>query len=319
MDARRGRKKQKIELRYYELPEHEPALALQGEEWVRTYGTRSEALHFHNLMEIGVCHWGEGEMVVDDQTRAYSGGAVTMIPANCLHTTLSKEDSLNDWAYLFVDPERILKRAFPDEGVFVDAAVRRLNSGALYFDAKAGESCARLIELILAEYREQSDYHDGVVQSLLVSLLLLFARKGGQSGRAPGSSVAGLGQIMPAIEYIDKNYMNPVSIAELAAQCSLSEAHLRRKFKEYMNMSPVDHLTLVRMRRGCELLNTTSLPVPEVALRVGYQSVSSFSRNFQKLIGTTPYHYKKLSMDYRGKLMRYNITAKKGWAKKEDS
>lgn len=319
MDTKRGRKKQKIELRYYELPEHEPALALQGEEWVRTYGTQSEDLHFHNLMEIGLCHWGEGEMVVDGQTRAYGGGSVTMIPANCLHTTLSKEGRLNAWAYLFVSPEQILKSAFPDEGVFVDAVARQLNSSALCFDAEAGKSFARLIELVLAEYRAQNAYHDGLVQSLLVSLLLLFARQCGQVGRALSTGAAGLEQIMPAMDYIEKNYMNPISIAELAAQCSLSEAHLRRKFKEYLNMSPVDHLTLVRIRRGCELLNTTSLPIPEVALRVGYQSVSSFSRNFQKLVGTTPYHYKKLSVDYRGKLMRYNITAKKGWASKEDT
>ena len=104
----------------------------------------------------------------------------------------------------------------------------------------------------------------------------------------------------------------------MAAQCSLSEAHLRRKFKEYLNMSPNEYLTAVRIRQGCDLLNTTSCSMLEVALRVGYQSVSSFDRNFQKIVGMTPYQYKKNSKDYKGKVLEYKISARKGWKTKED-
>lgn len=63
-----------IELRYYELPEHEPALALLGPEWQRVYGTEPEDLHFHNLMEIGLCQWGEGTLIVDETRYIYHGG-----------------------------------------------------------------------------------------------------------------------------------------------------------------------------------------------------------------------------------------------------
>ncbi len=103
----------------------------------------------------------------------------------------------------------------------------------------------------------------------------------------------GLQQIMPAIEYIGMHYMNPISGEDLASICSLSEAQLRRKFKEYLNMSPVEYLTMVRIQKAYELLNSTNYPMTEVALRVGYQDVSSFNRNFQKIMGVSPYQYKK--------------------------
>ena len=40
-------------------------------------------------MEIGICRWGQGLMVLEDRHIDYTDGAVTVIPANCLHTTLS--------------------------------------------------------------------------------------------------------------------------------------------------------------------------------------------------------------------------------------
>ena len=61
------RKKETVELRFYEIPQGEPVLALLGEEWNRVYGHDSPYMHFHNLMEIGVCRNGEGVVVLDEK------------------------------------------------------------------------------------------------------------------------------------------------------------------------------------------------------------------------------------------------------------
>ena len=42
------RKKETVELRFYEIPQGEPVLALLGEEWNRVYGHDSSYMHFHN-------------------------------------------------------------------------------------------------------------------------------------------------------------------------------------------------------------------------------------------------------------------------------
>ena len=54
------KKKDTIELRFYEIPQNEYVLALLGENWIRDYGHDEVHLHFHNLMEIGVCRNGTG-------------------------------------------------------------------------------------------------------------------------------------------------------------------------------------------------------------------------------------------------------------------
>lgn len=318
MEAKNSRRKPTIELRYYQLPEHELALALLGQEWKRVYGTDAEDLHFHNLMEIGLCRWGEGTLIVDEEQYEYREGVVTLIPSNCLHTTLSRDHSLNQWEYLFLDPRQVMEKAFPNDAVFVEAVVNRLASDARILTEAENPALAQLIRLALDEYRAENAYRTEVVQGLLTSILMLVVRLFEGTGQSVHPSRAGLRQIMPAMEYISQAYMNPLSIQEVAAKCSLSEAHLRRKFKEYLHMSPNEYLTLVRIRHGSELLNTTNDSVMDVALQVGYQSASSFDRNFQKLLGVTPYQYKKNGKDYKGKLLEYKITAKKGWKTLED-
>ena len=61
------KKKPRMEYRYYEVPEKCPVLVLQGEKWLQNYGYQIDYLHFHNLMEIGFCYYGEGTIVLEDE------------------------------------------------------------------------------------------------------------------------------------------------------------------------------------------------------------------------------------------------------------
>lgn len=70
------KKKMKMEYRFYEVPEKCPVLALLGEKWVQNYGYQIDYLHFHNMMEIGVCYYGEGTIVLEDKEIPYDGGGI---------------------------------------------------------------------------------------------------------------------------------------------------------------------------------------------------------------------------------------------------
>lgn len=301
------------ELRYYELPEQEPALTLQGEEWVRCYGSAgSNALHFHNLMEIGYCRAGTGKMILEDRVYSYGPGTMTIIPGSCHHTTLSG-GQLSEWSYLFIEPLQILKRAFPEAPLVADQSYQVLHTHAVCMKPEQAAAFVPLFEQVLAEYREKKSCHLEMVYSLLTSLLILAVRRLEHDAPLTSPSVLRMQQIMPAVEHITFCYMEAVTIADLAQLCSMSEAHLRRKFQEYLHMSPLEMLTTARIRNGCQLLNTTTDSVPEVAAKVGYQSVSSFERNFQKLLGLSPYQYRKKSSQLEGQILKYNISAKHGW------
>ena len=60
------KKKQPAEFRFYEIPMDEPVLALMGSKWIQVYGENIDNQHFHNLLEIGFCHYGDGDLIIED-------------------------------------------------------------------------------------------------------------------------------------------------------------------------------------------------------------------------------------------------------------
>lgn len=107
--------------------------------------------------------------------------------------------------------------------------------------------------------------------------------------------------------------MEPITLKELADACSFSETHFRRLFVESMNMTPMEYLNLVRVRQACDLMKKSNYSMGEIAVRAGYISISTFNRNSRKIVGTSPYQYKKNSDDYQGKPLNARVSAKKGW------
>ena len=103
------KKKDTIELRFYEIPQNEYVLALLGENWIRDYGHDEVHLHFHNLMEIGVCRNGTGKLILDEEQRPYQPAMVSIIPNNYPHVTISNtKEGPSYWEYLFFDPAQII-------------------------------------------------------------------------------------------------------------------------------------------------------------------------------------------------------------------
>lgn len=312
-----AKKKQEIEFRYYEVPEGEQVLALLGENWRRVYGDdiNGYSLHFHNLLEIGFCVEGAGDVVLDEEIIPYATGALTVIPVNCPHVTNSRRRSLNYWEYLFLDPETILYAAYPKDKLFADKLLERINRRAMYFDAGQNEELTDLVRAVMNECRSRRSYSVEVLRGLLLSMLIVIARgenvpEGGVERRVQKNS---LGQITEAIDHIRTHYMEEIRVAQLARKCSLSETHFRRIFVESMNMTPAEYLMLIRIQNACELIKKSQYSMEEIALRVGYPTVSTFNRNFRRIVGTSPYQYKKKRDDYEGKLMNFKVSAKKGW------
>jgi AraC-like DNA-binding protein len=102
-------------------------------------------------------------------------------------------------------------------------------------------------------------------------------------------------------------------VKELADACSMSESHFRRIFIENMNMSPTDYLNFVRIQMACEMMKKSDEPIEHVAVKCGFTTQSTFNRNFRKYLDTSPYQWKTHPSNYASKLLKYNISAHRGW------
>lgn len=71
-----------------------------------------------------------------------------------------------------------------------------------------------------------------------MSLLRIHSTNEALSGQEAGHTLLGDFAIAPALEYITRNYMAPMTIDDLAGLCHLSTTHFRRKFHDTMGTAP---------------------------------------------------------------------------------
>lgn len=123
----------------------------------------------------------------------------------------------------------------------------------------------------------------------------------------------GFDQVRPALEYIRNHYAEPMKIAEIASVCHMSESHFRRLFEDNIGMTPVEYLNQVRVKKACDLIKKTGNSMEEIAAKVGFTTTSTFNRNFKRMIGTSPYQWKKQPDNFESRLSEFNILIEKGW------
>lgn len=91
-----------------------------------------------------------------------------------------------------------------------------------------------------------------------------------------------------AIEYMEANYMLPLSLDTLASLVNVSKYHFSREFRKYTGASPNDYLLNLRMKHACILLVNTDLPIEQIAREVGIHNMSNFITLFKKRVRMTP-------------------------------
>lgn len=308
-----AKRKKKLQFRYYEIPQGEPCLALLGEAWVRPYGDGVDCLHFHNYMEIGYCYDGAGEIILDEESIPYKPDMFTIIPKNYPHNTESEDFSLSRWEYLFIDVEAFLLENYRDNEIFAEDLIKIINNRAWAEEASGHPEVAGLIRGILEEMRYKKDLYAESVRGMIQSLLINIARMNHKFSAKVRQQSSGVSHMTVALHYIGKHYAEDLKIGDLAAVSHMSETHFRRVFQKTMNMTPSDYVNLVRVQGACEYMKKNTASMEMVAEKCGFQSVSTFNRNFKKILGITPYQWKIHPDNYEAKLLNYKISAYKGW------
>ena len=100
------------EYRNYYLPVDFPLLLLTGEHW-KISDIPSSRLHFHNCLEIGICHSWSGTMKFYSDPLRFKAGDVTCVPRNIPHTTWSDKGNESRWSYLYLDPQVMFRDMIP--------------------------------------------------------------------------------------------------------------------------------------------------------------------------------------------------------------
>lgn len=95
-------------------------------------------------------------------------------------------------------------------------------------------------------------------------------------------------QIAQAIDWLKKNYVQPLKIDSLARQIGMSTSTFHLHFRAMTSMSPLQYQKWMRLHEARRLMFMEHLDATSAAFQVGYESPSQFSREYRRQFGTPP-------------------------------
>jgi AraC-like DNA-binding protein len=87
--------------------------------------------------------------------------------------------------------------------------------------------------------------------------------------------------------------MESLSISQIANECCLSESYFRQLFNKQIGISPKEYQTKLKIKKAMSLLLYSNDKILKIALDSGFDSLSNFNRSFKKIVGKSPYLWKK--------------------------
>lgn len=102
---------------------------------------------------------------------------------------------------------------------------------------------------------------------------------------APDTALARVSQ---AIQWIRRDYAEPIRVEALAQKAVMSVSAFHRHFKAVTNLSPLQYQKRVRLLNARMLMLASASSVTKAAFEVGYESATQFSRDYARVFGLPP-------------------------------
>lgn len=278
MNSTNASKKTVSYLPIHVSPEY-PWVSFLGNNW-KLSAKKRNFLHFHNCFEIAHCVKGQATAhTLDDTIIVKSGDYVVFNPA-FPHLVIADDESTY-FEYFYIDYHDMF---------FLPKAPLLIQSSGIY------QGAFFLLEQVFSELREKKKHYLQMtlclIDSLFCQLNQIVVRQEPNTSDYPQS----LSSILASLQYIQAHYDQKFDISTIAAQSNFSESQYRKLFSKMVGLSPIEYLENYRIYRACHLMVTDNLSLKEISLRVGFSSVSSFNRQFQKHLHLSPSEWLAESM-----------------------
>ncbi len=270
-----------------------PEIANFGACQFRQAALTSDNWQQHQGLEIVFMLEGEGCWELGPRRLAQvSGGHALVFPSGLQHRIINGiyPPSKNFWLILEPFAEG-RARSFSDEEFREFEQVAARQSAPIAF----GDAIARKLGEIITRMGDPRVMVGAPIvvadlRARIGSLLVDFWQACSLSQEVPRSDL-----VEQSEEILREEVDHDIHIGELARRAGCSRSRLHATFKRELGMSPVDYRQRLKIKRCCELLQSSELPITSIAVDTGFASTQYFARVFRKYLGTTPSDYRRIS------------------------
>ena len=233
--------------------------------------------HWHEHIEMHYVFAGSAVFHIDQKRYEVQEGDLIIANRNELHagysTAVPYEASL-----LVFDPSDI-SRELGEHNLRFQSIIR-------------GDATVRqMIASIFEAYGQQELGYRALCRARVTELLVYLCRHYAVESVPAKDTVQrrrDLERLQPALDYIEQNYADRISVTQLAQLLCLSPDRLGHLFRDGVGQAPLQYINEIRLRKAMNLLKTEEYTVTEVAQAVGFFDYNHFGRLFRRRYGCTP-------------------------------
>ncbi|MBO7335884.1 MAG: AraC family transcriptional regulator [Lachnospiraceae bacterium] len=245
--------------------------------------------HWHEALEILLPVENYYEVVIHDETVRINPGEIFVIPPGCMHEIKNPPAGGTRFIYLFDMTVLNQMKGFAGLQPALISPIHATKSSYPRIFDEAYNTLIRMRNL----YFYGGAYSELAVYSLFMSFLILFGENHDTdeklfSNTKPHKQQQYVKEFNRLLEYINDNYMQPITLEDAAESIGFSKYYFSRLFKQYTDYTFCDYLTLRRIRAAKELLSDPEYSIMDIAMNTGFSSISTFNRVFKDSEGCTP-------------------------------
>lgn len=247
--------------------------------------------HFHSAVEVVLPIEGECIYTIESEEYHVQPGEIMIVPAGCKHALRMEENCTRDLLLFEMNGVFTLKEF---------GAFRQLLAKPLYITQEhpRREQVHALMSDVARVYRAGGLLRNLHCYALLLEVYAVLGEHYLSTSATPAEvnalnrQLSGEDAFNRALDYVNENYMDDVTLDSLAAYAGFSRYTLSRMFRQHTGATFTQYLNKRRVTMAEELLSGTKMPVTQVALQCGFNSIATFNRVFRDVRGCTPTQYR---------------------------
>lgn len=260
----------------------------------------AEKPHFHDYYQL--CYVAKGELEhIGQQTRVklLQGDAFVIPPG--FHHSIS-----------FVRPESelyslsfhtaLFHKGFPESGVyrFLTAIGEEKTLSVklrVHLDEGQQQTAGYLLESILRQQNREEPHQLSAVPSLIAATICILSQAYSDHTEARhlvAEDASCAQAVRDCIRYIDENIAAPLTMEQLTRRYGIGKSVFYTLFQQQTGMPPQKYINARRVRMAKRLMEEQPhLSLGEIGGIVGFRDASTFYRNFLRMTGVSPAHYRR--------------------------
>ena len=275
-------------------------------------------LHWHREIEVDFVRNGSAVFNIGGVKHIVSEGNAIVINEGRVHSISNANPGkkciivsiLFNISYLFDSNDSLL--ALKYKTVISD----NINLNFFVFNQNESKDIRGLecIESLLKTNLEKKFGYELMTKSILCNFWLLLLEKSNDDSPIGKSNLLPIDEsrIKCAVSYIHRNYMNSITLDDIAESIHVSKSECCRCFKRTTEMTPFDFLLrerIIESARKMQRNDNDSSSMINLSKAVGFNNTSYYNKIFRKFMGCTPSHYKsEIKKSHRDALSPFGIS-----------